>query len=806
MTSQHAKLAVAAMCLWWAAAARGVSVETWSEDEPEALEKGTCDRTVISSLGRVMLGRDQVELLAPSDATPFINDLAQGADGTIYAAGGPSGAVYRLRKGQAKAEVFCKIDGADNLFSLLIAVDGSVLVGGGGAVGRIYKIDKAGEADLWFDPGRADIQAPEKKAKDKKKTSKGKKKDDGKQKGDEGDDTPSQGDEATTQPTTGPSTTKGASATGPAKHPHVNYIWAMARGKDGKVYAATGADGWLLEIAPDGQTARVVFDSEEANLLCLVFGRNGELYTGSDKRGLVYRVDAKSGKPYVLYDAEEEEVSTIAVDEEDNVYAATAAASMAKPGKSAKPKPSGRPGSGTTKAASSSSSKKSSGSSGSKTVRRSVPGSSRSSSASSKGKSEGNAVYRIAPDGMVTEVFRESVMVLDMVEAGGSLYLGTGNEGRVYELRPDKEEQIGLAKLDDKQVTAVLRTSDGRLVLGASNEGRIVRLSSGYAKKGTFVSQVLDAKQISRWGRVSWEGEQPAGTKVTIATRSGNVTDPEEGTWDAWSQELDAKQGAQIPSPSARLLQYRLTLETTHAKETPCVRLVRLARQADNLPPKITAVEVGDPLRTLNKKRGSGDSDGRPRPLPPGTTPVTRIIKWKTEEPNDDELRYDVYFRMLSHKRWIRLREDYERTELKWDSSKVGDGEYEIRIVAKDTPSNPPRTALATDRISDPFVVDNSPPTFEDVETNETGPGSLTVRATVIDQHSRLVEAHYAVDSHEDWIAVLAEDDLFDSKREPIRFELEKLDAGEHVIMIRAEDEQDNVGYRTVVVTLKRGR
>lgn len=787
MTSQHAKLAVAAACLWCATFCQAVNVEKWTEDEPEAFDKGKCDQTVISSLGRIMLGREQTELLVCDEAAEFVNDLAQSADGTIYAATGPNGTVYRIGKGQTKAEVFCKIKDADNLFSLLIAPDGGVLVGTGGAVGKIYKIDKTGKAGVWFDPGQVDIKVPEKKSKKDKKADK---KPQAKK--------PSTTQAATTKPTT--TTTKAGTSTEPAKHAHVNYIWAMARGADGKVYAATGADGWLIEIAPNGKAARVVFDSEEANLLCLAVDRAGKLLAGSDKRGLVYRVDPATDKVFVLYDAEEEEVSTIALDKDGNVYAATAAASMAKPGKTAKPKPSGRPGSGTTKA--SASSKKAAGTSGTKTVRRPVPGSSSSSSSSSKEKSGGNAVYRIRPDGMVTEVFRETVMVLDMVEADGTLYLGTGDEGRVYLLRPDKEEQISLAKLDDKQVTAVLRTSDNRLILGTSNEARVLRLSAGCATKGTFVSQPLDAKHISRWGRIDWEGELPAGTKVTVATRSGNVTDPEEGTWDEWSKEFDAREGSQVPSPSARLLQYRLTLETTNPKQTPAVRLVRIAHQADNLPPKVTAIEVGDVLRSMNKKRRSGNSNGPRRPLPPGTTPVTRIVKWKTEEPNDDKLVYDLYFRSLEHKRWLLLREDYKSSELKWDSSKVADGEYEIRVVAKDTPSNPPMTALATDRISDPFVVDNSPPIIEPVETKKIGADGVSVHATIVDRHSPLVDAHYAVDSHKDWVAVLAEDDLFDSKRETIRFELKDLEPGEHVITIRAEDDQDNIGYVSVVVTI----
>lgn len=804
-TIRSSTLLVAAMLLL-PAAAPGVTVETWEEDEPKEFEEGTCDKTVVSSLGRVLLGRDEVEALEPTENVDFVNALAQAPDGTMYAATGPSGLVFKIVDG--KAERLAKIKDAANLFSLLIAEEGSLLVGSGGAVGKIYKVTRQGDVSVWFDPEQADIerkgeepeggQAKEDEADAPEEP--GEEKDEAEEEDKDGADAAANKPAATTKSASKPSTTTAATASVKKPHKYVNYIWAMARGANGQVYAATGAKGWLLEILPDGKKARVVFDAKQSNLLCLAIGKKGELYSGSDKEGLVYRIAPEPGKAFVLYDADEPEISAVALDAAGNVYAATAAAAEARPGKTVKPKPAGRPGKGATKPSSKASK------AGPAAIRRSVGkvvrSGSKPSTPSDAAKGGGNAVYRIAPDGMVREVFREPVMILDMVESDGSLFLSTGNEGRVYEVRPQDEEQIALAKLKGKQATAMLRSQEGRLWVGMSNEGRVVKLSAGYAEKGTFISQVLDAKQISRWGRLLWEGRQPKGTTVTVATRSGNVSDPKEGTWDSWSKELDARRATQVPSPSARFLQYRLTLTTENADVTPRVRLVKIARQSDNQAPKLTAVEVGDPLRSRKKKGSSSGSSGSspPRPLPPGTTPATRIIKWKAEDANGDRMLYDIYFRMLKHKRWILLKEDNKSAEFKWDASKVADGPYEIRVVAKDSPSNPPKTALRDDRISDLFVVDNTPPIIGPVKTEKTGKGKVAVHAVIEDKHTPVTEAQYAVDSQDDWTAVLAEDDLFDSKRESIRFTVENLEPGEHVITIRAEDDQENKGYTTVVV------
>lgn len=775
MRSYRAQV-VCALCFVLTAPLAAVTVETWQEEEPKEFEKGKCEGTVISSLGRVLLGRDQTEILKPTGDVEFVNALAQGPDGTAYAATGPNGIVYRIK--DDRAEVLATIKSESNLFSLLIAPDGGLFVGTGGQVGRIYKVSTSGQAGLWFDPERVELTLPDEKTKPAAETA--------------------------TKPTTT------AATTGPAKTPtttrqasKVNYIWAMARGSSGQVYAATGAQGFLLEISQDGKQARVVFDSKETNLLSLAIGRADTLYTGSDKNGLIYRVDPKKGRAFVLYDAGEAEVSAVALDGGGNVYAATAAASAARPGKEAKPKPSGRPGSGPTtsgakgKAAGKPQTRRS--------VGQPVPSEAPPSGAPGQAKEAGNAVYRIAPDGMVTEVFREPVMILDMIEADGRLYLATGNEGRVYQVHPDKEEQISLAKLEDKQVTAILKAKDGRLLLGASNQGRIVSLSSHHTAKGIFVSQVLDAKQISRWGRVHWEGDLPNGTAVTVSTRSGNVADPEEGTWDDWSGEIDAHQGAQIPSPSARFLQYRLTLKAKDPKHTPLVRLVALARQSANMPPKVAAVEIGPVLRAHRQEAGAPEeqSEGPTPPLPPGTTPSTRIIKWKADDPNRDRLLYDIYFRQLGHERWILLKEDNKTPEYKWNTRGVADGQYEIRIVAKDAPSNPPTTALTDDRISDVFVVDNSPPKITGIKTEKLGKERFRVNAALVDEHSPVTAAHYTVDSNEKWVAVLAEDDLFDSKQETISFELTDLEPGQHVVTIRAQDDEHNKGYATVVVDVK---
>src|SRR5262245_16189783 len=70
---------------------------------------------------------------------------------------------------------------------------------------------------------------------------------------------------------------------------------------------------------------------------------DGMIYAGTDEEGLVYRVAPDTGKAFVLYDTKESEISSVVLDEQGNVYAATASADAARPGREVADKPGGKP-------------------------------------------------------------------------------------------------------------------------------------------------------------------------------------------------------------------------------------------------------------------------------------------------------------------------------------------------------------------------------------------------------------------------------------------------------------------------------
>jgi hypothetical protein len=75
----------------------------------------------------------------------------------------------------------------------------------------------------------------------------------------------------------------------------VQYIWSMLEAADGTLYAATGPNGQLFQINPDGSN-KVLYDSEENNLLSMVSDGKDMLFVGTDPNGLVFRIDRKTGQ------------------------------------------------------------------------------------------------------------------------------------------------------------------------------------------------------------------------------------------------------------------------------------------------------------------------------------------------------------------------------------------------------------------------------------------------------------------------------------------------------------------------------
>jgi WD40 repeat protein len=93
-------------------------------------------------------------LLWTSDE-PEIFAVAVDSAGVVYAASSPDGKVYRIENGKA-AEFFAPK--AKYIWSLAFASDGSLFVGTGDP-GNVYRVDKAGKSELYYETGQSHVTA-----------------------------------------------------------------------------------------------------------------------------------------------------------------------------------------------------------------------------------------------------------------------------------------------------------------------------------------------------------------------------------------------------------------------------------------------------------------------------------------------------------------------------------------------------------------------------------------------------------------------------------------------------------------------
>jgi outer membrane protein assembly factor BamB len=562
------------------------------------------------------------------------------------------------------------------------------------------------------------------------------------------------------------------------------YIFDIETDNVGNIYLGTGPEGKVYVLDPSGKVAQLVYDSPDKNILTVAASRDGFVYAGSDTRGLIYKINPRNKTAAVLYDSEEPEVSALlAADgpapEPGVLYAAATAAKVveaeerfATQRSAGRPEP--KPGDGKSisegegglklKVANTSPSAEEKPPAGPRPAPRPPkPGAA-------------SYVYRIDKQGYVTEVFSETAVFLCLARQDDKILVGSGNDGRLYLVDPEAERQA--VAYEDKtaaQISAVT-VSDQDVYIGTANPARLVLLGASYGTKGTYVSDLIDAGQPAKWGKLQIDADVPAGCKVLAASRSGNVKDVNDPTFSEWTEPVEITAPIQLRCPVGRFCQYRLTLETADGKKTPLIREVAVASTVPNLAPKVESVDTS---RLQN----------------PGKEGVFKI-SYKGSDGNEDKLTYKLYFRKVGRSNWIEMKDKLEADNYEWDSKTVEDGRYEVRVVASDEKGNSPETQLTGSRISDPLVVDNTGPVIRKYALEKSGKAA-TLKLQINDELSVISKLEYTIDSNTEWKSTLPDDFVCDTTEECFTITTGDLEPGEHVLALKITDDVGNTTYKT---------
>lgn len=542
-----------------------------------------------------------------------------------------------------------------------------------------------------------------------------------------------------------------------------HYVWSLVFDAKQTLYAGTGADGKIFQITPDG-AGSVLYDSPQAHVMSVVYDAGDWLYAGTEGKGITYKVGL-DGKAFALYDAEEEEIRALTRDRQGNLYIAAISsefytkAQPAAPIEQQEPRPKEK-------------------------------------------VTKKSSIYRISPAGTVQKILElpETLVYAMITDAQDHLLAGTDEKGGLYRIFPESRTYQHVLTVEAGNILTLAHAPDGQVYVGTGDKGAVYQLASKLAAKGTYLSPVQDVKTTVTWGKIFWRGTP---NRITIQTRTGNTAVPDD-TWSPWSEEFRAQEGAAIPNPAARFIQWQAILTPTpDSQSSPVLEEVSVTYVPHNLPPEIQQITIISPSQNEQQKQGTSNASATVRkpepqkpktPAPPTPEPGQITIAWEAADPNNESLEYTLALRGAEEQQWRTVKEELETPFYVVDTTMLADGGYYAKVTASDLPDNPPDRILTTEKTSERFEIDNTAPEIS-IALNQRQENDHRVQLTVIaqDAFSRLQYAEYALDG-KNWTLIFPDDTVTDSREEKYTLTFTDVTPEEHLLVFRAADAHDNTG------------
>ncbi len=553
---------------------------------------------------------------------------------------------------------------------------------------------------------------------------------------------------------------------------------------EGVLYIATGAPARLL--AWNQRTLRTLLTSEETHFSALTLDAHQNLYVGTSEQGIVYRISPEGVS--AIADLPEPCISALICADNDTLYIGT------------------------------------------------LP--------------RGN-LYRLRAHGRVEPLHPQGRLDILSISLHTNQLFAYAGDG-VYRVNLAEERpSVELVARHDKPFVNGVPSSQGILLFSADGSASLM---SGTAEQGYYTSPVLDAGQQARWGMLRVAGMFPEGTEVLVQTRSGNTREP-DATWSGWTASMPCGDSVPILSQPARFLQVRFLLKGK-GEQSPVIHQFSVSYMSVNRPPEVR-LRSPQPYAILSGKQtlqwSARDPDGDTLHFEPQlsadggiTWTALKDAKPTTEqgEPEDkqraekteqellnelmvelernpdlpEEVRAQIIRQapqlvrqMQSVQVQMERKEDIKEDEsapsqrtnrYEWDTTKVPDGVYLLRLVATDQPSMP--TDYATVYSAPiPIAVCNTPPVLfireRTIQVQEDG--SVILEGFALQRHRAqkngnaqeeraqlllsvpITAVQYRIGNSE-WVSAEPLDGMFDSGFERFRIRTDKLPPGEHTLTI----------------------
>lgn len=630
--------------------------------------------------------------------------------------------------------------------------------------------------------------------------------------------------------------------------PKQTYIWQLLGTGGGDLLVATGTQGKLFRVHPpakghaaDGGKGEVMWDAGDTHVRSLALLPSGDLLAGTAGEGRIVRLTPK-GEARTLFDAVEPEVVAIVAGANGEAWA-TAVASEASQTPLAAPATTTAPAAkDQTKQGQQQAQQGDQGDAGDATVEVTAAGGAGQPTGTRPPGFGGprSELLRIDASGAVTTAARlQDDTVHSLLWQGDRLWVGTGLEGKLFSLRGT--DLVLEGDVEERQVMALLPDGD-HLAFATTNAAAFYKTDAA-RRQGGYTSPVLDAQQIAKFGSFRWMGEQPPGTSLRFAFRSGIAAEP-DATWSPWTParaaEGTGREIALTGVPSGRYFQWKLEAKAESTGASPQLAGAEVSYLQTNLAPRITQLQAMDPgqiLVAFNFNPGGQSyepahpnregifttleesSEGGDDRLKTLWKQGYRTLRWKAEDPNNDTVTYSLSFRPESADStasagtdghgtdgqgtdgagtnghgtdgaapkaaadtppgWLPMAADLTDNYYSFDETALPDGVYRFRLSASDGTDDRPDEALRDARVSEPVVVDHTPPRL--VSVKRDGDRLLV---EVEDAGNPLREATFSVGAAA-WQPAPPQDGLLDGKREVLTVDAPK---GARLVILKVMD------------------
>lgn len=532
------------------------------------------------------------------------------------------------------------------------------------------------------------------------------------------------------------------------------YIWDMKFDNNGNLYAAAGGNNArVLKISSNGNITEIL-KTEEQHAMSLYFdSKNNKLYIGTAGRGLVLSVDLSTNLENpsykTVYDTAQNEVYAITMDNIGNLYFGTATRepsylilpSIIDGGKSA----------------------------------------------DDSAKEFRNSLYKADTNGTVQRLFflNQTLVFALSSDIDNNIYFITGDNADIYKINGNDGLLSYIGGLENKTLSTFSATKDG-LYFAISKTGEIYKMQNGNPSEGSFISDTLDLKLLSKLGSLKAMTTIPEGSDISFEVRTGNVARVD----NTWSDFTKVSEDGKINAPDGRFLQFRITMKNSNANEksVPILSSMDFTYIENNLPPDV----LNGGLTTYYKQQNDSSETTKSPQLEENET----MIYWKGSDPNGDKLIYDLEYRLKGEKNYRKLANNLETPYFRFKSYLMPSGIYDFRITASDRFDNPiDLSKTKTLEVLNIKYDNDSPEIFDFAVKTEGNKRIITFRAE--DKLSFLKTVRYSTIT-EKWHYILPDDKVLDSMSENFTVIIEDEEAGS--ITIEVLDTEGNIKYYSFVI------